>query len=110
MSQVQELQEQIRQLTLENAALKRLVATKAHDTQALESVAPKKRGRSHSTNDQTGQSPVLVQSPRTPSGRPRGCRCKGSCSTRVCGCVKLDAKCGQTCRCILENCLNQVTF
>jgi hypothetical protein len=36
------------------------------------------------------------------------CRCKASCSTRRCGCVKAGIQCGQRCKCRLYECHNQV--
>ncbi|CAH0690038.1 unnamed protein product [Spodoptera exigua] len=35
------------------------------------------------------------------------CTCRGSCSTKICGCVKSDKGCGSTCRCQPELCKNR---
>ncbi|XP_022817436.1 chromosome-associated kinesin KIF4 isoform X1 [Spodoptera litura] len=35
------------------------------------------------------------------------CTCRGSCSTKICGCVKSDKGCGTTCRCQAELCKNR---
>ncbi|KAF9823950.1 hypothetical protein SFRURICE_013487 [Spodoptera frugiperda] len=35
------------------------------------------------------------------------CTCRGSCSTKICGCVKSDKGCGTTCRCQPELCKNR---
>ncbi|XP_059058247.1 chromosome-associated kinesin KIF4A isoform X2 [Achroia grisella] len=35
------------------------------------------------------------------------CTCRGSCSTKMCGCVKADKGCGSTCRCQRELCKNR---
>ncbi|CAH0594100.1 unnamed protein product [Chrysodeixis includens] len=35
------------------------------------------------------------------------CACRGSCSTKICGCVKADKGCATTCRCQAELCKNR---
>lgn len=35
------------------------------------------------------------------------CTCRGSCSTKMCGCVKADKGCGNSCRCQSELCKNR---
>ena len=36
-----------------------------------------------------------------------GCGCKGNCGTKLCGCVKLDDKCGRSCKCNVQRCKNR---
>ena len=37
----------------------------------------------------------------------RGCKCKGGCKTKICGCIKNGQQCGPGCRCL--NCENLCT-
>ncbi|XP_028174121.1 chromosome-associated kinesin KIF4 [Ostrinia furnacalis] len=45
---------------------------------------------------------------RGSDGAPH-CTCRGSCSTKMCGCVKSDKGCGGSCRCQAELCKNRRT-
>ncbi|XP_047347994.1 uncharacterized protein LOC124948431 isoform X2 [Vespa velutina] len=39
--------------------------------------------------------------------KQKTCTCKGNCSTKICGCVKHQRKCGPTCKCNDQACQNQ---
>lgn len=38
-----------------------------------------------------------------------GCKCKGNCGSKQCGCAKLDGSCGPLCKCNVERCKNRPT-
>ncbi|XP_035741462.1 uncharacterized protein LOC118450107 [Vespa mandarinia] len=98
------LQEQLKMLQLENDTLK-----KHADSNFLSS-----RNFSVKTNLDVVQSPKKIN--ETLKGDPqvlksatkqKTCTCKGNCSTKICGCVKHQRKCGPTCKCNDQACQNQ---
>ncbi|XP_012264422.2 uncharacterized protein LOC105690859 [Athalia rosae] len=50
---------------------------------------------------------AVADSPQTYKIVGKGCSCKGSCSTKVCGCVKKQISCGESCKCSHSKCQNQ---
>ena len=44
---------------------------------------------------------------RTVKIEKAGCKCKGNCGSKSCGCVKLEDRCGGSCKCNVERCKNR---
>lgn len=100
------MQEQLKVLQLENDILKKhtdsnflpsnnfSVRTNVNVVQS-----PKRINES-----QKGGDPQLLKS----ATKQKTCMCKGNCSTKLCGCVKHQRKCGPTCKCNDQTCQNQV--
>lgn len=55
----------------------------------------------------TPRSVKKVLKRRTTRLEKTGCGCKGNCTSKQCGCVKLDGPCGGLCKCNVERCKNR---
>ena len=55
----------------------------------------------------TPRSVKKVLKRRTTRLEKTGCGCKGNCTSKQCGCVKLDGPCGSLCKCNVERCKNR---
>lgn len=86
---IAKLEEQVKQLQLENDDLKQQLATQPGY---------------HSHN----VSHIKAQEIR--DVKITSCGCKGDCSTRRCSCTKENSKCTASCKCKSEMCKNQVFF
>ncbi|XP_071626149.1 uncharacterized protein [Temnothorax longispinosus] len=68
-----------------------------------------KCGLSCKCDDEICQNQEYYHSNATAIKRPvekSGCDCKGDCSSRMCGCVKKNNRCGPSCKCDEEICEN----
>lgn len=98
------LQEQLKLLQLENETLKKHVDG---NPVAFKSLSP-------NTNVSVRQSPRINNNLMKTESQimknttnQKTCSCKGNCSSRVCGCVKNQRKCGPTCKCNDQSCKNK---
>lgn len=97
------LRDQILSLKRENARLKELL----NQHGLLNRLNPE------SNQNGSNPSPKIPSSSDTTQVTPKrkaGCSCQGKCATRVCGCVKKQIPCGESCRCADDQCQNQVFF
>lgn len=99
------LQEQLKILQLENDTLKKRVDGNNHPVNDLYNKT--KRESIQSPRRVNNKSPIEGFPILKSATKPKICNCKGNCSTRVCGCVKNERKCGLTCNCNNEMCQNQ---
>ncbi|RLU22325.1 hypothetical protein DMN91_004603 [Ooceraea biroi] len=84
--EIAKLQEQVRQLQLENNVLRQ-------NLKELEKKVP-------------GNMSQLKLS-KSPNIEKSGCACKRNCSSKMCGCVKKENKCNSSCKCNNTMCQNQ---
>ncbi|XP_077274488.1 uncharacterized protein LOC143904083 isoform X2 [Temnothorax americanus] len=85
--EVAKLEEQVRVLQLENNVLRKHVGSSNKPDYVVRVQRPT----------------ATIKSPVEKSG----CSCKGSCSSRMCGCVKKSNKCCPPCKCDIKICQNQ---
>ena len=105
MLEIARLQEQVTLLTIENDHLRKHITenstvkppTPSPDAVITPSTGPSKRPTAQLKNKATKSNKVTG----------RGCNCKGNCSNRICGCMKKDMQCGESCRCNNTLCQNQ---
>ncbi|XP_071561378.1 uncharacterized protein [Temnothorax nylanderi] len=93
--EVAKLEEQVRVLQLENNVLRKHVESSNKPDYVV-------RGQRLLPHTPQATATATI-SPVDKSG----CSCKGSCSSRICGCVKKSNKCGPPCKCDDKICQNQ---
>lgn len=120
---IAELNEKIRQLTIENedlqkkipaaaaAAKKRVsVVVAADPTSSPRTPRMKKQANRRKSlaliNNDVESSPIInprlnstTSNKSTNSIKEKGCSCKGQCKTKICGCVKKGKPCSEACKC-----------
>nr|XP_034186861.1 uncharacterized protein LOC117607360 [Osmia lignaria]XP_034186863.1 uncharacterized protein LOC117607360 [Osmia lignaria]XP_034186864.1 uncharacterized protein LOC117607360 [Osmia lignaria] len=110
MLEIASLQEQVKLLTIENEHLRKYIIEEPRNS--LKPTTPT------TPTDGVDQTPKHPRSLRKKLDTPttneknkipmRGCTCKGTCISKICGCVKKHILCGQLCKCNNDACKNQV--
>ncbi|KAI4492267.1 hypothetical protein M0802_009957 [Mischocyttarus mexicanus] len=95
------LQEKLKLLQLENETLKKHIDSNSVASNNLLQNAnvSVKRSPRLNNNLMNRESQIMKSAAK--------CSCKGNCSSKVCGCVKNQRKCGSTCKCNDQSCKNQ---
>ncbi|XP_024894025.1 uncharacterized protein LOC112468880 [Temnothorax curvispinosus] len=116
--EVAKLEEQVRVLQLENNVLRKHVGSSNKSDYVVRGQRPlplTPRATATATINYVvrGQRPLPLTPRATATATIKspveksGCSCKGSCSSRICGCVKKSNKCAPPCKCDIKICQNQ---
>ena len=106
MLEIARLQEQVTLLTIENDHLRKHIA----ENRPLKPATPSSPDVVNTPSTEASkQRTAELRSRTAKNGKVtgRGCNCKGNCSSRICGCMKKDLQCGESCRCNNTLCQNQ---
>ncbi|XP_033231430.1 altered inheritance of mitochondria protein 21-like [Belonocnema kinseyi] len=93
------LKERIKLLEIENVKLKKENAALKNGSKPLNGVKDSKA--------LVTVSPVKQNLPIF-NGRHKGCNCKGNCANKICGCMKRDLQCSESCKCNAKSCQNKL--
>lgn len=111
MLEIARLQEQVRLLTIETEHLRKYAIEEPPSN--LNPTAPISSNNVDKTPKHTKSLRKKLATPSTNEKNKismRGCTCKGTCNSKICGCVKKDIVCGESCKCNNVVCKNQVNI